>query len=217
MLEPKVRRKKATQFTLIELLVVVAIIAILASLLLPSLSKAKAYSYKAKCASNLRQIASLESMYVSDWQDWITYAVDSNNVYWHDLLAAYLPPKPQIGLYSRGGIWQCDALKYPLNPKTIDRSYSISIFTREDETTWTARWCKFSEYKKPSAAFMMMDGYLPDTDTSDTWVYASLWHTDFANCVSLKCHSGFANVVFVDGHCGQAAALHYPDDWVKNQ
>jgi len=64
------------KFTLIELLVVVAIIGILASLLLPSLSRAREAAHRAVCASNEKQIGVAMTMYNNASDDF--YPLHSN-------------------------------------------------------------------------------------------------------------------------------------------
>ncbi|HDP35574.1 MAG TPA: type II secretion system protein, partial [Candidatus Hydrogenedentes bacterium] len=58
--------KVASGFTLIELLVVIAIISILASLLLPALSRARAQARSSQCVNNLRQLYLANIMYAAE-------------------------------------------------------------------------------------------------------------------------------------------------------
>ncbi len=56
-------------FTLIEMLVVIAIIAILAAILFPVFSRARAKARQAQCSTNLRQLAMAAEMYAMDYDD----------------------------------------------------------------------------------------------------------------------------------------------------
>ena len=92
-------KNKRDGFTLIELLVVVAIIAILAAMLLPALSKARERARMSLCMNNLKEIGKAVFMYIGDYDEYIpTFggggagAAGSFFGYPHSPLAVYIAP-----------------------------------------------------------------------------------------------------------------------------
>ena len=62
-------------FTLIELLVVISIIAILAGLLLPALSRARENARASQCIGNQKQISMMLSFYADSSRGWLPIPV----------------------------------------------------------------------------------------------------------------------------------------------
>jgi prepilin-type N-terminal cleavage/methylation domain-containing protein/prepilin-type processing-associated H-X9-DG protein len=70
--------RKRSGFTLVELLVVIGIIALLISILLPSLNKARESAQRAACASNLRSVMQMMHLYATENKDQIPLGCHSD-------------------------------------------------------------------------------------------------------------------------------------------
>jgi prepilin-type N-terminal cleavage/methylation domain-containing protein/prepilin-type processing-associated H-X9-DG protein len=125
-------------FTLVELLVVIGIIALLISILLPTLSSARRAAAAAKCAAQLREIGNAFQMYANESKGWYppaqlkpatNYNIDgvdypttasgrSYNAMWFNFVSKYITKYKSGGAVSNGSdadlqrktiIWGCPA------------------------------------------------------------------------------------------------------------
>lgn len=103
-------------FTLIELLVVVAIIALLLSILLPSLNGARRVAKRVTCASNQRQIGVGMRGYAEESDDWVPGAPNGSGIPAFSTVNVLQYRQPPTTIWD----WINPLRKYALNDSQID-------------------------------------------------------------------------------------------------
>jgi prepilin-type N-terminal cleavage/methylation domain-containing protein/prepilin-type processing-associated H-X9-DG protein len=208
-------------FTLIELLVVIAIIAILAGMLLPALSKAKAKAHGIKCVNNLRQIGLAMLQYADDHDSKFVplnrnrYQINNAGNWWFDIFvqAKYLP-----STNGQNVIWRCPAVKdqditaggqlgFGVIESTIIK-YATNFGTGLPEGS-----LRVTDIRRPSAIWLMGDVGIPQAANMPhcqyktwfaTWTAAVYSNLAFNAATSphqpAPKHNLRSNVLFVDGH-----------------
>jgi prepilin-type N-terminal cleavage/methylation domain-containing protein len=92
-------RRSRNAFTLVELLVVIGIIAVLISILLPTLGRAREAAKKVQCLSNLRQIHTFFVMYAQANRDQVPLAYGTNKQFNYAIWDGYFITPGQYVMY----------------------------------------------------------------------------------------------------------------------
>jgi prepilin-type N-terminal cleavage/methylation domain-containing protein len=111
-------KRKSSGFTLVELLVVIGIIALLISILLPSLNKAREASKRIQCASGLRQLGQACQIYATNYKNYVPIGYMSEMqfsyvIYWHNS-GSPMNADGTVGHITQFGmLWDTGLLKSP--------------------------------------------------------------------------------------------------------
>jgi prepilin-type N-terminal cleavage/methylation domain-containing protein/prepilin-type processing-associated H-X9-DG protein len=136
--KPRLRQHPDAAFTLIELLVVIAVIAILAGLLLPALSRAKQAANSARCKSNLRQLTLALRNYVDDTQAYPLHSRVTRSVNPQEFTRWHTDLKPYLGQDWFDPIYQCPGYKYRDRGTTISAMWSSGSYAYNTRNLMTA-------------------------------------------------------------------------------
>ncbi|HKS38257.1 MAG TPA: prepilin-type N-terminal cleavage/methylation domain-containing protein [Verrucomicrobiae bacterium] len=142
---PFVRRSLSLAFTLIELLIVIAVIAILASLLLPALARAKERTRQVACLSNIRQIDLGFRLYLSEHHDRFPDRRDLKTSLGYRPWTSWPPSDPRGGWAAivlsnqlgNDAIWMCPGT---LAPPLRDATQAVQVARPPDHRSRVSYW-----------------------------------------------------------------------------
>jgi len=198
-------------FTLVELLVVIGIIALLISILLPSLSKAKEQAKRLACANNLRQFGNAVQMYAGESQGLLPFVNATSGpldrrgwLYQRSSLST--PPNQDdvkegllYGYLKETRVYHCPSDPEPYFigafPTAIHvlTSYTMNLCTGEQAKTYLP--FKIHRYKATDVFFWEPDGSI--TGATTVWDDGA----SLANQAGITTnHGAYTNVGCADGH-----------------
>jgi prepilin-type N-terminal cleavage/methylation domain-containing protein/prepilin-type processing-associated H-X9-DG protein len=213
-------------FTLIELLVVIAIIALLVSVVMPALRRAKEAGQRVVCSVHLKSLGTANVIYANEHNSWYVPVYDKNNkngAHWisNKDFRSYLEMdafqgNPAAGNYDAPDQLLCPADRISSDPVNKS-SQNVLLSYGYNYTDWG--WLNFDYAGHKSTKISLPAVKLAFTDSIDWWVdwaaadYARGWDLlgqasleaykaspYFLNGPTIYRHSQGANVGFYDGH-----------------
>ncbi len=206
--------KHKSAFTLIELLVVISIIAILISILLPALAKAKRQTKLLTCSTNLKQLGTTLSVYTVDHKEYfphtgqgqdnnISYSVWNNQAaYGTFTQAAFLFANIMYPNYmSKKDFFYC-----PLDPIRNKSRWDVHYMLEQDGISYSY----WGQYGTANTGHPSHQGPVKRTDMSTSAIMSDgrLWNSSYSwirnhsseTYNSFSVTDGTSNIVFTDGH-----------------
>ena len=122
------RRARRTAFTLVELLVVIGIIAVLISILLPTLRGVRRQANLVQCSSNMKQVATAMLMYINDNKG--------------KFPACATPPVP--GVYPNGWWWPNELVR-----QNYMKLPGLSVYKQPGSSTASKKFTRNNPYRCP--------------------------------------------------------------------